>query len=178
MADINHRVLKPMTEITKSCLLPELKDKFTSQYLDLDSSHFNEFRHELDENLKALFHLIQQNEEILSDQSTETLEFRKFFVILCCEQTTECTLYQTKNESCVKHLIKFSENRFEKFAVRNDILDGAFQYYKEKLVKDVWKRNIGAVHGFSRFCEVSFFSFFPFANAETLTFGRNSRSRR
>lgn len=157
MTDFNHNVLKSMFEITKMCLLPELKDKFTSQYLDLDSTHFNEFRFELDENLKALFHLIQQNEEILTNQTKETLEFRTFFVILCCEQTTECTLYQTKNENYVKHLSKFSENCFEKLAVRSELLDEAFKYYKEKLIKDVWKRNIGAVYGFSRFCEVSQF---------------------
>lgn len=156
MADINHNVLKPMTDITKSCLLPELKDKFTSQYLDLDSSHFNEFRYELDENLKSLFHLIQQNEDILIDPTKETLEFRKFFVLLCCEQTTECTLYQTRNENFVKHLIKFSENCFEKLTVKSDLLDEVLRFYKEKLIKDVWKKNIGAVYGFSRFCEVSF----------------------
>lgn len=157
MTDYNHHVLKPIFEIIKMCLLPELKDKFTSQYLDLDSSHFNEFRFELDENLKALFHLInyQQNDEIFTNQTKETLEFRTFFVILCCEQTTECTLYQTKNENYVKHLSKFSENCFEKLAVRREVLDEAFKYYKEKLIKDVWKRNIGAVYGFSRFCEVS-----------------------
>lgn len=161
MTEYNKNVLKSMLEITKMCLLPELKDKFTSQYLDLDSNQFNEFRYELDENLKALFHLLQQNDEILSnqsrDQSKETLEFRKFFVILCCEQTTECKLYQTKNENFIKHLIKFSENFFEKLAVRSEVLDEAFKYYKEKLITDVWKKNIGAVYGFSRFCEVSLF---------------------
>lgn len=159
MAEIN-RALKPMTEITKSCLLPELKYKFTSQYLDLDSNHFNEFRYELDENLKALFHLIQQNEEILIDQSKECLEFRKFFLILCCEQTSECTLYQTRNENYLKHLIKFSDNCFEKLAVRSDVLDSVLEYYKEKLIKDVWKKNIGAVNSFSKLCEVSFFAIF------------------
>lgn len=157
MTDYNQNVLKAMLEITKMCLLPELKDKFTSQYLDLDSNQFNEFRYELDENLKALFHLLQQNDEILSNQSKETLEFRTFFVILCCEQTTECKLYQTKNENFIKHLIKFSENCFEKLAVRSEVLEEAFKYYKEKLIKNVWKKNIGAVYGFSRFCEVSFF---------------------
>lgn len=149
---MNEDIIKVATSQTKGCLVPELNRDMSVEQISVD--HFKSFKVTLNMSLHLLFDLIQQNENVLFEIKKETESFQINFLLLLCEQTASNTLFQTDeiillqnfNSLLIKHLKKLLES--------NSIKDKILNYYKSKLKIDLWKRNIGAIHGFSRFCQV------------------------
>lgn len=138
------------TELTELCLVPELITDIDAQ--QVESAHFKEFKKILDDNLHLLFDLFQQYESVLLDKTTETRIFRKNFVLLLCEQSARNVPYKTDQlilQQNVSHLI---DKWFTMMISDKYIFDLVLQHYKKTIKVDVWKKHIGAIYGFHRFC--------------------------
>ena len=82
---------------------------------------------------------------------------------MLCEQTitTEHLLtletpiiYHVKKQNLIKNLNNLIENHFIKIVKYPNVYLLIINYYKSKIRKDIWLKNIASVHGLVRFCEV------------------------
>lgn len=142
------------TELIRLCLVPELITDIDTQ--QIEPAHFNEFKRILDENLHLLFDLLQQYESVLFDKTTETQDFRKQFVLLLCEQSVPDAPYKTDQLMLQQNVTYLAEKWFRKLIDEKCILEMVLQHYKTLIKVDVWKRNIGAIFGFHRFCQLNY----------------------
>lgn len=142
------------TELVQLCLVPELTTDIDTQ--QIEPAHFVEFKRILDENLHLLFDLIQQCESVLFDETTDTQVFRKHFILLLCEQSADNVPFKSEQlilQQNVKHLI---DKWFRKILNEKCIFELVLQHYKTLLKVNVWKKNIGAIFGFHRFCQLNY----------------------
>ncbi|KAJ6633399.1 hypothetical protein Bhyg_16816, partial [Pseudolycoriella hygida] len=141
-------------ELLQLCLLPELITDIDSQLVEPE--HFKEFKRHLDENLHLLFDLLQQHEECLFVNATETQTFRKYFVLMLCEQSAENALHRTDDLMVQQNIAHLIEKWFRKIVSEKSVLELVLQHYKMCIKVDVWKKNIGAIFGFHRFCQLNY----------------------
>ncbi len=142
------------TELIQQCHVPELiTDIDTYQ---IDAAHFKEFKRILDENLHLLFDLLQQCEGVLSEKIIDTETLRVHFVILLCEQSADNVPFKT-NQSILQQNIKhLTDKWFRRIMNEKCIFELVLRHYKTLIKVDVWKKNIGAVFGFHRFCQLNY----------------------
>lgn len=81
-----------------------------------------------------------------------SLQFRKYFILVLCEQSSQDTIFQVDDctiISTVENLCRL----YTKKLIQNDetLLNNLFDYYHNTLSKDEWKYNIGAISGFLMF---------------------------
>lgn len=141
-------------ELIQMCLVPELITDIDTQ--QIESAHFKEFKKILDENLHILFDLLHQYESVLFDKTIETQDFRKNLIILLCEQSAENVPYKTEQLILQQNVIHLIDKWFRKIMSENCIFELVLQYYKKSIKVDVWKKNVGAIFGFHRFCQINY----------------------
>lgn len=83
-----------------------------------------------------------------------SFQLRAQFVLLLCELTASPTIYKINAES--EYLLQNANQLLGKLFCLCRKCEHAyiFNYYEQKLHKDSWKRQLGAVHGFVRYLEV------------------------
>lgn len=142
------------SDFIKQCLLPEFDREIGDQPLERDD--FNVFVYGLSQNLRLLFDMISKNGKLLLLTSAEeTQDFRMNFILLLNEQTGSSNApFQTDDLSLLKHLESLVEQYYVRVLADKNILERCLAFYKERLTAAKWKRNIGAVYGYWRFCEV------------------------
>lgn len=143
------------TRLAESCLLPTLNVKIGDQLITAD--HFNEIQPLLKMSLMKLLDTIHSNETELLEVDINTLKFRKTLLMVVCEQAAPNTLYQVQDSHIVKAVQSLSDRILPKLC-RNDtqLQQAIFEYFTQKLNKDDWKMNIGAVYGFLYYFRVCY----------------------
>lgn len=145
------------TDFIKQCLLPEFDREIGDQQLERDD--FNVFVYGLNQNLRLLFDMISKNEKLLLESSEVTKEFRVNFILLLNEQTGSWNApFQTDDLSLLKHLNSLVDQYDVRLLAEKGVLEKCMAFYKERLTAAKWKRNIGAIYGYGRFCEVCLFA--------------------
>lgn len=140
------------TELIQLCLVPELITDIDTQ--QIEAAHFKQFKQILDTNLHLLFDLIQQHESDLFEKTTATRAFRKDLVILLCEQSAENVPFKTDQVMLQQNVAHLTGKWFREIVNERSVFELVLQHYKGLIKVDVWKKNIGAVYGFHRFCEL------------------------
>lgn len=151
------KINKAALEISEMCLLPSANIDVTKINLATDyKNEFEKFRLSINHNLPILFDIFHKNENILLEPIKQTQQFRIYFVMILCEQSSSCELFKTENDILIKNIDNLINNYFFKYFLCDDhFLYIIFSIYKQKLNKDMWKENIGCLYGFLRFCEVN-----------------------
>lgn len=156
--EINEEKIAMASDFIKQCLLPEFDREIGDQPLERDD--FNVFVYGLSQNLRLLFDMISKNEKLLLRSIDETKEFRMNFILLLNEQTSSWMApFQTDDLSLLKHLDSLVDQYYARVMGDKGVLEKCLTYYKGRLTAAKWKRNIGAVYGYGRFCEVCSMAF-------------------
>lgn len=142
------------TELIQLCLVPELITDIDTQ--QIEAAHFKQFKQILDENLHLLFDLIQQYENELFEKTSATQSFRKGLVILLCEQSADNVPFKTDQVMLQQNVVHLTGKWLREILDDRCVLELALQHYKALIKVDVWKKNVGAVFGFHRFCELHY----------------------
>lgn len=151
--EISEERISMASDFIKQCLLPEFDREIGDQPLERDD--FNVFVYGLSQNLRLLFDMISKNEKLLLKSVDETKEFRMNFILLLNEQTGSWNApFQTDDLSLLKHLDTLVDQYYARVLADKEVLEKCLAFYKERLTAARWKRNIGAVYGYGRFCEV------------------------
>lgn len=82
------------------------------------------------------------------------MQLRYKFLLLICEELASDTIYQTQNTNFLKNFNWLLEKYFLEILRDQKVLEKIFEYYKTTINSKYWQKNIGAVHGFVKFCEV------------------------
>ena len=164
----DERLIERAIAATKSCLLPPLTRNMDTQ--PIAKQDFNEFRIALDDQLHLLLDILYQNGDLLQVQAfdNQLTQLRSSLLLLVCEQTEPNTFFQTDQKILIASLEKIlSDNlvNFDDLVLRNVV-----ETYKELLKKDSWKRQLGTVHGFPKFCEIVMGNRPGFVNADLIMF--------
>jgi hypothetical protein len=148
----DERLLERALDVSKACLLPAL-------LFDLDTravhkKDFDEFRIALDDQLHLFLDILYQNGNLLRDQAfdSQLTQLRVNLLLITCEQTEANPFFQTDQKILVASLEKIVEKNFENFD--DSVLKKVVETYKEGLRKDAWKKQLGMVHGFPKFCKI------------------------
>ncbi|XP_065360861.1 uncharacterized protein LOC135954594 [Calliphora vicina] len=148
--------LEKISDLLKSCLLPELQ-------LDLDSipierEHFKTYHDGLKIQLPLLYDWIQQqpNNLVWNDEATEITkqEIQACLIVLLCEISFPNSIFQLNQTELILNAERILENTRE---LSKEVEELIIKYYEEKLHKDKWKRQLGAVHGFVKYLEFRFY---------------------
>lgn len=150
--DEEARLLERAVNAAKTCLLPPLQFDFDMKPLTADS--FKEFKIMLDDNLQLLLDILFRNRIFLERKTENTdkelVELREKLLLLTYEQTEAPELFQCELENQVKaldQLIKLNFKHFGQIEIRRVVAT-----YKENLTNDGWKRQLGMIYGFPKFC--------------------------
>lgn len=156
--DFNESKITLAAQFTKQCLLPELDRDIGDQPLERED--FSMYVYGLEQNLRLLFDIIAKNTDALFARTAETEEFRLNFVLLLNEQTGGRNApFQTLDKSLINQLQSLIRQYYSDVLRDRCIVYGVLDYYKSKVTDRNWKKCIGAVHGYERFCEVLIFHF-------------------
>lgn len=151
--ELNEEKISMATDFIKQCLLPEFDQEIGDQPLERDD--FNVFVYGLSQNLRLLFDMISKNGKMLLNPIEETQTFRINFILLLNEQTSAWNApFQVDDLSLVKHLETLVDQHYARVLGEKGVREECLAFYKERLTAGRWKRNIGAVYGYGRFCEV------------------------
>ncbi|XP_034489186.1 uncharacterized protein LOC117792950 [Drosophila innubila] len=148
----NERKLSLICDQVQLCMLPALKNNLDE--VQLLPAQFESYHTLLQQELPRLYDLLQQNKEIFSNALNQ--ELRAQLVLLLCELTASPTIYKLDAEA--EYLLQNANQMLRKLMsiCQNDEHSYIFNYYEQKLHKDSWKRQLGAVHGFVRYLEYYF----------------------
>lgn len=151
--DIDEAKIKLAAEFTQQCLLPELERDIGDQPLERED--FNLYVYGLEKNLGLLFDIIGKNADLLFKRIPETVEFRIHFILVLNEQTGgREEPFHTQNKGLINHLQSMIRQFYCDTIRDRSVFYAVLDYYKSKLNSKNWKKCIGAVHGYNRFCEV------------------------
>lgn len=165
--DFEESKIKLAADFTKQCLLPELDRDIGDQPLERED--FGVYVYGLEQNLRLLFDIITKNADLLFARQPETEEFRLNFILLLNEQSGRReAAFQTLDSSLKAHLQSLIRQYYDDVLRDRGILYAVLDHYKSKLTEKKWKRCIGAVYGYDRFCEVSFSHRFEFTQESVL----------
>lgn len=143
-------------EFTKQCLLPELERDIGDAPLERED--FSLYVYGLEQNLRLLYDIVTKNADILFVQSLETEPFRINFILLLSEQSgCRRAPFKTEDKTLLAHLQSIVRQRYISILDDDIIFTSVLDKYKSKLRSNTWKKNIGAVYGYERFCEVRLF---------------------
>ncbi|XP_063706949.1 uncharacterized protein LOC134835884 isoform X2 [Culicoides brevitarsis] len=139
------------TKIAGSCILPSLKVKLGEQFID--ETVFLEFKPILQTNLHILLDIFHSNQHELLTIDINTLQFRKNFIIVLCEQSTQYNIvFQDKDTDIEYTINNLFRNHVNKLCNEDEkLLQKIFEYYQSTLKKENWKYNIGALNSFPIF---------------------------
>lgn len=146
------RLIERALSTSSACLLPQLTVDFDTKPIARDD--FNEFRVMLDEQLHLLLDILYQNGNLLRDQAfdNQLVQLRVNLLILACEQIEPNPYFQTDQKILVSSLSRLTEDNMSHFD--SVVLKKVVQTYKDGLIKDCWKRQLGMIYGFPKFCAI------------------------
>ncbi|KAH8409668.1 hypothetical protein KR222_001438, partial [Zaprionus bogoriensis] len=148
--DANERQFAFLSEQVQLCMLPALKQDLDE--VQLLPAHFEGYHSLLQQELPKLYDVLQQNETVLMRDS-DYQKLRAQLVLLLCELSATPTIYKLPEGAA--HLLQNAKQLLEKLLAVCQAEEEAhiFQYYQQKLHKDCWKRQLGAVHAYVRYLE-------------------------
>uniref|UniRef100_W8BBS8 Uncharacterized protein n=1 Tax=Ceratitis capitata TaxID=7213 RepID=W8BBS8_CERCA len=145
--------LKNFRNLISGCFVPVLKEDLDNALLK--SEHFDEYRKCLEVQLPILFDLLQINQHwIFESNDPEAHGVYAELVVLLCEITSPSSIYRLGNESIHKNADRILNERTPIYnaAIEHII----FKFYQERLGKTTWKRQLGCLHGFTRFLQLQY----------------------
>jgi hypothetical protein len=164
----NENLVERALNASSACLLPPLT-------LDLDTQpiarqDFDDFRVALDDQLHLLLDILYQNGNLLRDKAydNQLVELRINLLILTCEQTEPNPFFQTDQKILVTSLGKIIDENLGSFD--DVVIEKVVEKYKESLKKDSWKKQLGMIHSFPKFCEIVMKHKSQFVNGDLVIF--------
>lgn len=164
----DERLLERAIDAARSCLLSPLTRDLDTQ--PIARQDFDEFRIALDDQLHLLLDILYQNGHLLRDQAfdSQLTQLRMNLLLLVCEQTEPNPFFQTDQKILVASLEKILSDNLVYFD--DVVLRKVVETYKEGLKKDSWKKQLGIVHGFPKFCNIVMESRPGFVDADLVMF--------
>lgn len=74
--------------------------------------------------------------------------------MLLCEITSPESIFKLDRPELIKNAERILESHGN---LTKEVEQLVFHYYEEKLHKQNWKRQLGAIHGFAKYLEVSLY---------------------
>lgn len=151
MSDEERLVERALT-ISSFCLLePLINDIETSS---IGHADFDEFRLMLDDQLHILLSILYQNENLLRDQAfdNQLVQLKCNLLLIFCEQTDPNSFFRSDQKILLSSLARIVEDNIKHFD--NAVMQKTIQTYMDGLKKNCWKKQLGMVHGFPKFCEI------------------------
>ena len=151
--------LLQMTELIKSCLVPQLNfDIGTNQ---IESDLFLTFRQILNKNLELIFDFLSSTPgwsktERQTAEYDQAVQLQTNLLLLYCEQYSKYAPFQTDNRLLLNEL-EHQWHRCQRNHLMGSVQVETFKYYKENIKADTWKRNLGACHSLAKYSEVRTF---------------------
>lgn len=148
----NEQLVERALNCSSACLLPSLLQDLDTQPISRDD--FNEFRVMLDEQLHLLLDIVYQNRSLLSDQiyDNQLIQMRINLMLLACEQSESNPFFQTDQKILITSFEKLIKDNFLHFD--DVVIRKCIQRYKDGLSKDNWKKQLGMIYGFPKFCKI------------------------
>lgn len=151
--DLDEEKLILVTELLEQCLLPEFQRDIGDQALHRDD--FNVFVYGLNKNLRLVFDILGNHRMSLLRPMQENEAFRANLILLLNEQCGDNNApFQSLDMDVVHFLRKLDAQCYREVLGDQKVYNRCLEYYKERLTALKWKRNIGAVYGYLRFCDV------------------------
>ncbi|KAL9898852.1 uncharacterized protein ACN427_006800 isoform 2-T2 [Glossina fuscipes fuscipes] len=146
-------------DLIQNCLLPELKENFDSALINKEC--FKSYHECLLVQLPVIFDWMHEQEKWLfssKENDHEKQDIQGQLIILLSELSGLSSYEAIYNLDSNSQLLTHVERLLNRFEIRmspkaEEII---FNYYKDKLHKDKWKRNLGTIHGFTRYLEHRF----------------------
>lgn len=150
----DERLIERALSASSACLLPALSADFDSMVIHKDD--FNDFRIMLDDQLMTLLDILYQNGNLLRDKAhdNQLVQLRVNCLILVCEQTEANPFFLSEQKILYNSLASLVDDNlihFDDVVIRKSI-----ETYKNGLKKNCWKRQLGMIHSFAKFCEIIF----------------------
>ncbi|XP_023300482.2 uncharacterized protein LOC111682719 [Lucilia cuprina] len=147
-------LLDKIKNLLDSCLLPQLQHDLDS--IPIEREHFTTYHECLELQLPLLYDWIQQQPNIFvwNDEGAN-LEIKTKLIVLLCEITSSNTIYQLNRKELISNAERVLQNTLK---LTNELDESLFKYYEDKLHKDKWKRQLGAVNGFVKYLEYRFYN--------------------
>lgn len=151
MSDDNG-IIERALNAASACLLPTLLEDLDSS--SIDKVDYDDFRLMLDDQLHLLLDILYQNSNLLKEQAfdNQLVQLRASLLLVTCEQTEPNPFFQTDQKILISSLNKITEDNLRYFD--EAVVQKCFQTYKDGLRKNSWKKQLGMVHGFPKFCEI------------------------
>lgn len=151
MADFG-RIFERALSTSEACLLPPLSQDLDTNPINHDD--FNEFRNMLNDQLHLLLDILYQNGNLLREKTfdNQLVQLRVNLLLITCEQAAPNAFYRSDQNILVTSLWKITDDNLVHFD--GAVLRKVLQTYKDGLGKDRWKKHLGLVHGFPKFCEI------------------------
>ncbi|XP_011213481.3 uncharacterized protein LOC105233192 [Bactrocera dorsalis] len=147
--------LKYLKELISSCFLPALKEDLDN--VPLSSEHFGSYRNALEIQLPILYDLLQKNRHwIFGGEDQESYEVFANVIILLCEINAASTIYRLSNENIQRNANSILQEHTPVNIA--DVENIVFEFYQSKFKKDVWKKQLGSLHGYVRYLELQYSS--------------------
>lgn len=148
----DQQLIERTLKIIETCIVPSLEFDFDTQ--PIGNKDFKLFRTALDDQLHLLLDILYQNGNLLRDQDFDNqgIELKCNFILLACEQTEMNELFQSEQKILVSTINKLLIDNFKNFPA--NVIKSTIDKFKEKLSKNSWKRSLGSIFGFVRFCEI------------------------
>ncbi|KAI8115234.1 hypothetical protein FF38_03809 [Lucilia cuprina] len=146
--------LDKIKNLLDSCLLPQLQHDLDS--IPIEREHFTTYHECLELQLPLLYDWIQQQPNIFvwnDEEKGAKLEIKTKLIVLLCEITSSNTIYQLNRKDLISNAERVLQNTAK---LTNELDESLFKYYEDKLHKDKWKRQLGAVNGFVKYLEYRF----------------------
>lgn len=150
--DSEDKLLERALKTASTCLMSPLLVDFDRSPIGRED--FQEFRLMLDDQLHLLLDILYQNRTLLIEQAHDNklTQLRVDIVLLTCEQTESNPYFQTDQNILISSLKKLLDDNLSHFD--SLVTQKLIETYKESLKKDSWKKQLGKVHGFPKFCQI------------------------
>lgn len=137
-----------------ACLLPPLTDDFDTK--PMTNEIFKEFRSILVEKLYLLLDILYQNSNLLNDYANDLrmVQLQANLFLLTCEQCEPNPYFQTDQKILIDSLENLISDHLKNFDTK--VIQKVIETYKKGLRQETWKRSLGLVHGFPKFCDLLF----------------------
>lgn len=146
------RLFERALKTSTFCLLDPLDDDIEKNPINRDD--FDEFRLMLDDQLHLLLDILYQNGNLLRDQAfdSQLVQLRANLVLITCEQTEPNPFFQSDQKILLDSLVKITDDNLKHFD--DAVMQKVIQTYKDGLKNNCWKKQLGMIHGFPKFCEM------------------------
>lgn len=148
----DERIIERALSASSACLLPALSADFDSMVIHKDV--FNDFRFMLDDQLMLLLDILYQNGNLLRDKAhdNQLVQLRVNILILACEQTEANPFFLSEQKILFNSLARLLDDNFIHFD--DVVIRRSIETYKNGLKKNSWKKQLGMIHSFAKFCEI------------------------